>query len=156
MQDGHKGPTLRPAREDEITTVICVWHESKQVAYPYLPLEQGRSLAEDEDIFRRFILPKNVIWVALVDGEITGFLAIGGSYVDRLYIHPDRQRQGIGTALMEQAKAISPTGVQLHTHQQNTQARAFYEKHGFRAVKLGISPPPESKPDIEYHWTPAG
>ena len=43
-----------------------------------------------------------------------------------------------------------------HTHQQHAQARAFCEKHGFRAVKFGISPPPESEPDVEYHWTPAG
>ena len=73
-----------------------------------------------------------------------------------LHVRPDRQRRGIGAALLQQAKALSPAGVQLHTHQQNTQARAFYEKHGFRAVAFGISPPPESEPDVEYHWTPAG
>ncbi len=29
---------------------------------------------------------------------------------------------------------------------------AFYEKNGFIAEKYGISPPPESEPDVEYHW----
>ena len=147
---------LRPLRAEDAPAVVRVWHESKQAAYPYLPTEQGRTLAEDDEIFRRYILPRTAIWVALVDGAIAGFLAMRGSYVDRLYIHPDRQRRGIGAALLQQAKTLSPAGVQLHTHQQNTQARAFYEKHGFRAVAFGISPPPESEPDVEYHWTPAG
>jgi len=85
---------------------------------------------------------------------LAGFLALQDSYIDRLYIHPAHQRRGVGSALMEQAKALSPAGLELHTHQKNTQARAFYERHGFTIAKLGISPPPESEPDIEYHWRP--
>ena len=30
---------------------------------------------------------------------------------------------------------------------------AGFEKHGFVAVKFGISPPPESAPDVEYAWS---
>jgi hypothetical protein len=40
----------------------------------------------------------------------------------------------------------------LYTLQINTNARAFYERNGFRALKFGLSPPPESEPDVEYHW----
>src|SRR3712207_552253 len=110
--------------------------------------------SEDGRFFREVILPRSSIWVTERDRAITAFLAIEGSYVDRLYVHPTHQRYGAGSALIAQAKALSPEGVQLHTHQKNSQARAFYEKHGFRAVKFGISPPPESEPDVEYHWTP--
>jgi ribosomal protein S18 acetylase RimI-like enzyme len=49
---------------------------------------------------------------------------------------------------------LSPNGLELHTHQENESACAFYEKHGFAAVKYGISPAPESVPDVEYHWRP--
>jgi len=150
-QDGH---TVRPMREGEEEEVIRLWHETKRAAYPYLPLEQGRTLDEDGRFFREVILPRSSIWVTERDRAITAFLAIEGSYVDRLYVHPTHQRYGAGSALIAQAKALSPEGVQLHTHQKNSQARAFYEKHGFRAVKFGISPPPESEPDVEYHWTP--
>ena len=52
--------------------------------------------------------------------------------------------------------ALYPDGLELHTHQENVIACAFYEKHGFRAVKFGISPSPESVPDVEYHWRPDG
>jgi ribosomal protein S18 acetylase RimI-like enzyme len=56
--------------------------------------------------------------------------------------------------LLAHACSLSPQGLELHTHQQNTGARRFYERHGFAAVRFGLSPPPESAPDVEYHWRP--
>ena len=52
------------------------------------------------------------------------------------------------------AKTLHPDGLELHTHQENHAARQLYERHGFRAVKFGLSPPPENAPDVEYHWRP--
>ena len=54
--------------------------------------------------------------------------------------------------LIELAKTASPHGLELHTHQANQAARQLYEKHGFRAVRFGMSPAPECMPDVEYHW----
>ena len=153
---GNHGPgfEVRLLREQEVDEVIRVWHASKQVAYPYLPTEQGLTLADNTRLFHQIILPRNQVWVACGEQGVAGFLGIDGDYIDRLYVHPDRQGQGAGSALMQQAQQLSPAGLRLHTHQQNHQARAFYERRGFRAVKFGISPPPESAPDVEYHWTP--
>src|SRR5206468_2864242 len=111
-------------------------------------------LAQNERFLRERIVPVCDIWVAEVHGSTLAFLAMKGSYIDRLYVHPSHQRSGIGGLLLLKAKAVSPGGLELHTHQQNVSARAFYEKHGFVAVKFGISPPPESEPDVEYHWRP--
>ena len=138
----------------DFETVIRVWHESKQEAYPYLPLEQGRTLADDDRFFRERVVPQCDVWVAEQDGAILGFMALARSYIDRLYVHPAHQRKGVGGALLRQAMALSPAGLELHTHQKNVSAQAFYEGHGFRAAKFGISPAPESEPDIEYHWRP--
>ena len=87
-------------------------------------------------------------------GRLVGFVALEGSYVDRLYVHPQCQRRGVGSLLLRKAFELSPEGVELHTHQKNETGCAFYEKHGFRAVRYGTSPPPESEPDVEYHWRP--
>ena len=143
----------RPFRDADLEAVVRLWHETKQAAYPYLPLEQGRTLEEDERFFRERIRPLE-IWVAEAAGEILGFLALRGSYLDRLYVRPGRQGAGVGTALERRAMERSPGGLELHTHVRNGAARAFYERHGFRAVRFGVSPPPESEPDVEYHWKP--
>jgi ribosomal protein S18 acetylase RimI-like enzyme len=55
-------------------------------------------------------------------------------------------------ALLNFAREQSPEHLWLYTLQVNLNARAFYEKNGFVAEKLGLSPPPESEPDVEYHW----
>ena len=147
---------LHPLTPDDVTETARVWHDAKQQAYPYLPLEQGRTPQDDEQVFREVILPACDIWVATKDGLLVAFVALRASFIDRLYVHPQHQRRGIGSALMEHAKSLSPAGLELFTHQKNLQARAFYERHGFNAVRFGISPPPENEPDVEYHWRPAG
>ncbi|PZC50358.1 MAG: Ribosomal protein S18 acetylase RimI [Chloroflexi bacterium] len=141
-------------RPDETDAVVRLWHATTRVAYPYLPTEQAHTLDDARAFFRDHIAPTHDLFVAEADGALLGYMALKGSYIDRLYIHPDVQRSGAGTALLVTARARSPHELALHTHQQNTQACAFYEKHGFVAVKYGISPPPESAPDVEYHWRP--
>jgi GNAT superfamily N-acetyltransferase len=92
--------------------------------------------------------------LGVLDEQIVAFLAMKASYVDRLYVDPSAWRTGWGTQLVHFAKQVSPSGLELHTHQANAAARAFYERHGFQAVKFGISPPPESAPDVEYPGRP--
>jgi ribosomal protein S18 acetylase RimI-like enzyme len=105
-------------------------------------------------IFQEVIAARCRIWVGQADEQIVAFLAMQGSYIDRIYVDPAQWRRGWGSRLIEFAKSISPQGLELHTHQENHTARRLYEKHGFRAVKFGVSPPPESAPDVEYHWRP--
>jgi ribosomal protein S18 acetylase RimI-like enzyme len=49
-------------------------------------------------------------------------------------------------------RQLLPKHIWLYTHAANKMARAFYEKNGFVAEKFGVSPEPESEPDVEYHW----
>ncbi len=140
--------------EDEAATAE-VWHRSGLAAYPYLPTWQALTLDTARWVFANIIMPRNKIWVGTLDKRIVAFLAMNGSYIDRLYVDPPEWREGWGTRFIELAKQLSPGGLELHTHQENVAGRAFYERHGFVAVKFGISPPPESAPDVEYHWRPS-
>jgi putative acetyltransferase len=145
---------LRAYAPADCDAVVALWNETKRDTYDFLPLEQSRTVDEDRGFFRAHIEPRCSLWVAGRDEAPAGFLALRGSYVDRLYVRPGAQRRGVGAALLAHAKALSPGGLELHTHQRNGKARAFYEKHGFAAVRFGVSPPPESEPDIEYWWRP--
>jgi GNAT superfamily N-acetyltransferase len=104
------------------------------------------------EVFREVILPRCDLWVATEKEWVAAFLAMRGSSIDRMYVAPERWNEGWGGLLMAFAKQRSPEGLELHTHRQNTAACRFYEKHGFRAVRFGISPPPENAPDVEYWW----
>ena len=105
-------------------------------------------------MFRDVIVPRCDIWVAVEAGVVVGYMALDGSYLDRLYVDPAQQRRGFGLALLNHAMRSRPSGLELHTHQANQRARAFYERHGFKIVRFGVSAPPESAPDVEYRWRP--
>jgi ribosomal protein S18 acetylase RimI-like enzyme len=143
---------LRRYRTEDLEATVRMWCSVRRVAYPYLELDQRYTLDENLAFFRDHVAPRCQIWLAERGAEIVGFLAIEASYVDRLYVAVSHQRSGIGTALLAKAKELSPASLSLHTHRQNREARAFYEKHGFRAARFGVSPAPESVPDVEYRW----
>jgi GNAT superfamily N-acetyltransferase len=145
---------LRRLAAADISSVVQLWHATKRATYDYLASERDRTLEQDDAIFRAHILARCEIWIAVEDGALVGFLARSGSYVDRLYVAPGAQRRGVGATLFSHARALSPTGLELHTHVKNHAARAFYERQGCVAVHFGTSPPPENEPDVEYHWRP--
>jgi ribosomal protein S18 acetylase RimI-like enzyme len=134
--------------------VVGVWHRSGRAAYTYLPTWQAFTLEQARIAFRTDILARCELWVGTRDDRVVAYLAMRGSYLDRLYVDPPEQQQGWGTRLLEHARTVSPGGLELHTHVENRIARALYERHGFVAMRFGISPPPESAPDVEYHWRP--
>jgi len=144
---------IRPYEPADEQGTLAVWFAAGKATYTFLPTWTTITRAQAESVFRG-ITSRCELMVAEVDGGIVGFLAMDGSYVDRLYVHPDNQRQGWGKRLLDAARQQWPAGLELHTHQQNHGARSFYEANGFTAVRFGISPAPESAPDVEYHWRP--
>lgn len=147
-------PTIRPFRDEDESAVVSVWYRSGRATYAFLPLWQELTLERAGRIFREVIRAQCNVWVGTLNEQIVAYLAMRGSYIDRMFVDPSEWRRGWGTRLIVFAKGVSPDGLELHTHQENHAARTFYEKHGFTAVKFATSPPPESAPDVEYHWRP--
>ena len=143
---------IREYRDNDFDAVTILWRISREKSLPEFQKEKGHFFYEDRDYFWNRVLEENQLWVVEVDNRPIAFMAMNQEFVDQLYIHPDYWRQGIGNALLNFARERSSEHVWLYTHQINMNARAFYEKNGFVAEKFGISPPPESEPDVEYHW----
>jgi ribosomal protein S18 acetylase RimI-like enzyme len=104
------------------------------------------------------VLAQQDVFVARDDGRIAGFIAMAhGNVVEHLYVHPERQRRGIGTALLSEAKARMPGGFRLWVFQQNEEARRFYERNGLLVVELTDGSGNEEKtPDALYEWPGEG
>jgi len=140
--------------DGEADDVATIWHASGRAAYGFIERWQRFTLDEARAAFRERIAQLQ-IWVAEIDGGIAGFVALSGERdLAYLYIAPDAQRRGVGTALMNHAKQLRPDELELYTHQRNEPARAFYEQHGFVAIAYGVSPAPENEPDVRYRWAP--
>jgi len=104
---------------------------------------------------QEIVFTQQNVWVAEVNHLIVGYASFAGGFLTNLYIHPDHQRRGIGSALLAQVKAYAPEGFKLWTFQQNEDAVRFYERHGFRSLKVTDGKDNmERVPDRLMAWQP--
>lgn len=138
--------------ERDFDELVARWHECNRASYPYVRAHQEHTLDDARAFFRASILAHCRVLVAEQQGELAGVLALEAPWVRQLAVFTSFRRCGIGTLLIRHAQALSPDELRLHTFGRNTAARAFYERLGFAPIAFGVSPAPESEPDVEYHW----
>lgn len=143
------------ATDDDAAAIAEVWLRSRAAAVPAIPAP----VHTDDEVRHHFatvVVPSSEVWVVVeADGEdIVALLVLDGEELDHLYVDPEHQHRGIGTALIERAKIRRPTGLSLWTFQANTGARRFYERNGFIAVATTDGDNEEGAPDVRYRWKP--
>jgi GNAT superfamily N-acetyltransferase len=146
--------SIRPYQNADFDALVIIWRVAREKSLPDFQRRKGYFFYQDIDYFRDHILPVDQVWV-LEDTEtarLLAFMAVKDDFIDHLYVHPDHWRTGLGYRLLQHARTLSPRRVWLYTLQVNVNARAFYEKNGFRAIEFGVSPAPESEPDVKYEW----
>lgn len=144
---------IRFAEEADAAVIARIHMTSRSTTMPYLP-PQRRSHEQVTRWVTDVVLRQCRIWVAVRDAEIMGYAALDGDMLEHLYLRPDARRQGIGTLLLDEVRRHCPDGVSLHVFQQNTDARAFYERHGFTVFDTNDGDRNmENLPDMTLRWT---
>ena len=144
---------IRAATAGDAPAVAELLLRARKAAVPAIP-----PLVHDDDDVRRWVrellVPTCEVWLAVEpDADtILGVLALEGGWVDQLYLEPTHTGRGIGTALLDQAKARRPDGLELWAFASNTGARRFYERHGFEAIGATDGDKEEGAPDVRYRW----
>ncbi|MFD3491986.1 GNAT family N-acetyltransferase [Streptomyces sp. NPDC058690] len=149
-------PLLRQAEAKDAEPLTRLFLAARAQTMSYLP-----KLHSDADTLAwmtHIVLPGTTVWVAETGtGDILGFASVEGTHLEHLYLRPGVRRRGIGSLLLAKAREISPEELTLHVFQRNTDARAFYERHGFTAVDFNDGSRNEEKePDVLYRWTARG
>ena len=94
-------------------------------------------------------------WVTVAEhaAGVVGFAALDGPEVHALYVVRDQRGRGVGSALLEGAKAGKDM-LRLWTFQANAGAQRFYLRHGFAEVRRTDGAENDEKlPDIRFAWT---
>jgi ribosomal protein S18 acetylase RimI-like enzyme len=145
------GVELRRATPTDAAEIAEIYLASFKATYDF-------PLSHSDDQVRRWIaellLPTQEVWVAADGGgSIVGMMALSAEMLDQLYVAPGQIGRGVGSRLVELAKARRPAGLDLYTFQVNRNARRFYERRGFSQVELGDgSANEEGQPDVRYAW----
>lgn len=147
---------LRRAGPGDAAGIGDVWLTSWRATFDFPP-------AHPDDDVRRWLtqelVPNHETWVAVdpTGGErVVGVMALSDTMLEQLYVVPDWIGRGVGRRFLELAKELRPGGFELYCFAANTNARRFYEHHGFVAVAFGDgSTNDERQPDVRYAWRPA-
>jgi putative acetyltransferase len=143
---------VRDYVDADFDVLVARWHETNLVSYRYNVVQQSHTLDDARKFFLGKLLPVCRVLVATRAGQLLGLLVLQAPWIRAFAVFPEHHRQGIGSMLLRKARELSPTELRLFTFQRNVAARAFYDRHGFAVVALGISPAPELEPDVEYRW----
>lgn len=144
--------TLRPVGPKDTQAVGDIFLAALAgMTYLHVPYTED----ETRTFIRDVLLPLNEVWVAEDGGRLIGFVGLHEDVVSHLWVHPDDQNRGAGTALVALAKDRRPGGLRLQVFQQNTGARRLYERLGFTLVGLADgSGNQEGEPEAFYEWRP--
>ena len=88
-------------------------------------------------------------------GSVRGVVTDGVCEVGRLLVHPDRQRRGIGSALLEAIEHRVPDvdEYELFTGNHSVENLRLYDRHGYRVVRTKVLSPAVS---LVFLRKPAG
>src|SRR5688500_13589080 len=110
---------FRRATPSDAPDIADVYLASRRTFSPFAPLVHSDS--EVLQWVADVLIPSGRVTVATNEDELIGIMALSNDgelgWIDHLYLHPSRVRQGIGTLLIEHAKQELGSWIRLYTFQ---------------------------------------
>jgi putative acetyltransferase len=129
---------IRRARPDESETLLRLQREAAVEAFAHI-FPPDLYPFPDEGVQAQWVEaladPAIEIYVAEVNGEPAGSVAVGYGFLRNLYVLPDHQGAGLGSTLhdhaLERLRDLGFDEAKLWTLEGNHGARRFYERRGW-------------------------
>lgn len=141
---------LRPYAAADEDAAITLWQQTWQQAYP--AIDFAARVTWWRERWRGELVPKAHIVVAEQDKTLIGFVTIDTSgYLDQLVVAPDHWGSELATALVNEAKRLSPDHIALLVNTDNARAIRFYERNGFVQAGGDVNPT-SGRPVLRMEW----
>ncbi|MFB6118860.1 GNAT family N-acetyltransferase [Halosegnis sp.] len=141
---------LRPATPADADAIRAVADAAWWDVYPGVlgpdRVETALDRLYDPDFLREVLADGEELLFVVAErgGEVVGFASAAQTFADEvelytLYVHPDHQQEGVGTALLasvaDSADEAGAGRLRAGVLSGNHVARAFFEGHGFERVE---------------------
>ena len=143
-----------PRDED---AAIALWLRSWQAAYPQIDftarLDWWRARWRNE------LVPSAAIVIAepsdVEQPAMIGFVTVDPRtrYLDQLVVAPEFWGAGVAVTLLDEARRLSPAGLDINVNADNGRAIRFYQKYGFAIGGAGVNAI-SGKPVHRMRWQP--
>ena len=145
--------TLRPYQAADEDSAIELWRRTWQIAYPRLDF--AARLDWWRERWRNELAPTATITIAESAGQLVGFVTVDPKtlYLDQIVVAPEAWGSRIAGALLDEAKRLSPAGLDLAVNADNGRAIRFYEKQGFAVTGTDVNPR-SGAPIRKMSWRP--
>ena len=126
-----KAFTLRRYATADEDAAIELWRRTWAKHYPHLDFNARVPWWRER--WRTELVPAAQIVLAEHSGALVGFVTVDPRtmYLDQIVVAPEHWGSDAALALLEEAKRLSPRGLELLVNKDNFRAIRFYEKHGF-------------------------
>ena len=128
--------SIRKYDRKDIDDLVSIWLEASILAHDFVPREFWESQVE---AMRDVYIPASRTWVYDDADSVLGLASVCDKTLAALFVHPNRQLQGIGRAFISHVKERYDA-LELTVYAENQAAIKFYENHGFERVKKQICP----------------
>ncbi|RAW05953.1 N-acetyltransferase [Halomonas elongata] len=122
---------IRTYREEDIDQVLDIWLSASVKAHGFVDPAFWESKVDE---MRDRYIPASETFVYERNDRVVGFYSLFEDTLAAIFVDPDLQGQGIGAALLDDAKGRREE-LRLTVYRENAPSVRFYEKHGF--VPLG-------------------
>ena len=122
--------TLRSYTSADENAAIELWRRTWQQHYPHIDF--GKRLEWWRERWRKELVPVATITVAEMGGRLVGFVTVDPmtGYLDQIVVAPEAWGSDVANALMDEARRISPGGLELKVNADNARAIRFYREAG--------------------------
>ena len=122
---------IRPFESSDSEIIIGIWYEAQTLAHPFLSKD---FVAKVKVMMKDVFIPNSKTWVFEHEGEVIGFVAMMGNEIGGLFVNPNKQSKGIGTALVNYVKTRHES-LEVEVFKNNKIGNSFYHKYGFTPLK---------------------
>jgi ribosomal protein S18 acetylase RimI-like enzyme len=126
---------LRPGEPDDAPAIAAIWHAAWRDAHLGHVSDELVAMRDEASFLTRSTQRIGDTTVAIVDGEVAGFLTIAEDEIEQIFVAAAHRGSGVADALMadgeRRLKAAGHTRIWLAVVAGNARARRFYERLGW-------------------------
>lgn len=143
VTEGEMAFGLRPAHSDDIGAIMQIWLRASIAAHPFIHEQHWHDSYDDMRLTFK-LAAQTTVYVE--EGHVRGFLALSSeAMILGIYVAPDAQRTGLGSALMGHAKDQHAC-LSMRVLKRNDPAVKFLLNRGFALAE-------ETNTEYVMQWT---